>query len=177
MYTLTKITALPSGFGSLVEQSIPAMDSGTFDWDFIGSPTTVEEKKSSLREAFEVYLDAPYGFVMQYEKDNHLIQINTGLLTPEDPSYILWTLNVCGDDSAGTKAWMHEPDYVSAARQFMHVDHGLSGYKIVCYKNQSLYNYHLGLSRLDTVFSVTEENESVDPSNGMTITTLKFTYL
>lgn len=177
MYTIAEHTEIPSGFDSLVEQSIPAMDAGTFDWSFVGSPTTVDQKKASLREAFEVYLDAPFCKVISWQKDGTLVQVNAGLVTLEDPQYILYTLNVCGDDANGTKTWIHDPMYVAASREYMRDTMSLLGYKIVCYKDQSLYNYHLGLSRFDTVFSATEENESVDPSNGMTITTLKFTYL
>ena len=177
MYTISEHTELPSGFDSLVEQSIPAMDAGTFDWDFVGSPTSLDDKKVSLCEAFEVYCTAPFGRVVSWQKDGTLVQVNAGLVTPEDPQYIQYTLNVCGDDANGTKAWIHDPEYITASREYMRDTMNLLGYQVVCYKDQSLYNYHANKVGAETNYVVTEENESVDPSNGMTITTLKFTYL
>jgi hypothetical protein len=177
MYTIAEHTEIPSGFDSLVDHSIPAMDAGTFDWSFVGSPTTVDQKKASMREAFEVYCDAPFGKVISWQKDGHLVQVNAGLVMPEDPQFIQYTLNVCGDDSTGSKAWIHDSAYISSSREYMRDTMSLLGYKVVCYKNQSLYNYHANKIDAELNYAVTEENESVDPSNGMTITTLKFTYL
>lgn len=177
MYTITEHTDLPSGFDALAEQSIPAMDAGTFDWSFVGAPVNVDEKKASLREAFEVYLDAPIGKVISWHKDGTLVQVNAGVVTPADPHYIQYTLNVCGDDANGTKAWIHDPAYITASREYMRETMSLHGYKVVCYKDQSLYNYHANKVGAETNYVVTEENESVHPSNGMTTITLKFTYL
>jgi hypothetical protein len=98
-------------------------------------------------------------------------------VTPEDPEYIQYTLNVCGDDASGTKAWIHDPAYITASREYMRGTMSLLGYKVVCYKNQSLYNYHANKIDAELNYAVTEEDESVDPSNGMAFTTLKFTYL
>jgi hypothetical protein len=177
MYTITEHTELPPDFDSLVEQSIPAMDAGTFDWSFVGSPVNVDGKKSSLREAFEVYLGAPFGRVVSWQKDGTLVQVNAGLVTPEDPQYIQYTLNVCGDDANGTKAWIHDPAYITASREYMRDAMSLLGYKIVCYKDQSLYNYHSNKVGAETNYVVAVDSEHTDPSNRASVVTLKFTYI
>ena len=175
MYTITECTTIPAGFDSLFDECLPILEAGTFDWRYMDNPADNDAKRTKMREAYEEYLQLPNTKVIAWEKDGQLIHLAAGIINPDDESYILWAYALYGSDANGSKAWLHDPEYISQTKGYIRDTMNLLGYKISCHKDSSLYNYHMAKVGSSENYEVTEE-EGVNPQN-ITVATIKYRYL
>jgi len=178
MYTINDCTEIPSGFDSLFEQTLPAMDGGTFDWRFFDTYPSDEEKKSHIQMKYDEHLAFPHNKVIYWEKDGCAIHLAAGSITPFDPDYIRYEYALYGADNDGSKGWLHDPAYIAQTKDFFRNELGLLGYKICCHKDSGLFNYHMNKVGASENYEVTVEDEAhPDHANDITLATIKYRYL
>ena len=175
MFSITQCTTIPAGFDSLFDECLPILEAGTFDWRYMDNPSDNDAKRIKMREAYEEYLELPNAKVIAWEKDGQLIHLAAGIINPDDESYILWAYALYGSDANGSKAWLHDPEYITQTKDYVRDTMGLLGYKISCHHGSSLYNYHMSKVGSSENYVVTEES-TLNPHEVM-IAIIKYRYL
>jgi len=180
-YTIEEITTIdPDIFNRLFDASYDAMVAGTYmTWDRLGNNLDTQAKRrDALRARFEhiVSLGASHYHAILTKKDGYAIELWIGyswspsFKTPEEPGYITYDYNVLGPDADGSKSYLYDEDRRLAVKDFFLNTLNVVGYKIICIKDGSLYNYQRH-DKPSELYTITEED--IDGS----VVLLKFTYI
>ena len=153
MYTMEEITIETFGnseFDHLFSCSLPYMDEGTFSWDFVGNPTTDDEKREALRARFQKDLEMSNKYpeicrikCVLYKKDGVAINLCLGAINSGDDNYVTWNFALYGPDGNGSRSWLYDLDYQQVRKNYFVNTCGVKGYKINCMNTGSLKEYHL----------------------------------
>jgi hypothetical protein len=171
MFTVTYCETLPPEFDTLFEQSLAAMQTGTFDWGLIGNPETDEAKKQAVRELFLLFVNTSTTRVSYWEKDGHPIELSAGRVDPNDPDYIIFELVLYGADANGSRSWMHEDEYMEQQRDYIRDVLSFVGYKAACVRHGGVHQYQTSRTTSSNLYTLSAEDTSDN------VVTLKFTYL
>lgn len=185
MYTMEEITIETFGnseFDHLFSCSLPYMDEGTFSWDFVGNPTTDDEKREALRARFQKDLEManehPETCRMKCvlcKKDGVAIQLFLGAINSRDDDYVTWTVALYSPDGNGSKSWLYDLDYIQACKDHFVNTYGVKGYKISCMNTGSLKEYHLNKPNADDLYNVAIDKVYTTAS-GVELVTIFYTY-
>jgi hypothetical protein len=178
MYTIEEITdANGLEFDSLFSTSVSHMDNGTFSWNFLGNPTTEQEKKEALRNRINELLDQssePVGRGVLWKKDGTPIHLAVGTFnTVDSGEYITFVYSLFGPDANGSKSFLYDNDYLSATKDFFINTFNVIGYKISCVNNCANMDYHLNKPRI--VYDVSVDKVYTSGS-GVELATISYTY-
>lgn len=174
MITIEEITSVAgSEFDSLFAATLPYMEGGTFDWAFLGSPSTDDAKREAVRARFQEIIDMPNTRGVLWRKDGHAIHIAAGSINAGDDDYITWVMAVYGPDAGGSKSWLHSEDYITQCRDYFRTNWGVLGYKISCINNSSIMTYHLNKPNAGAYYEVTVD--SVDTDDNVAL--IRYRYL
>jgi len=178
MYTITECNIVPYNFDTLFDQCLSIMEAGTIDWRYLGNPSDNYAKKAKLLEEYEQYISVPNTKVIYWEKDGHPIQLAAGRINFDDDQYFLFVYALYGSDANGSKAWLHDPDYIQKTKEYIQGTLGLSGFKISCHQGSSLYDYHMNKVEAADNYEVTVDG-TYQPSEAadVTVATIKYRYL
>jgi hypothetical protein len=180
-YTLEEITTIdPDVFNRLFDASYDAMVAGTYtSWDVLGENLDTQAKRrDALRARFEhiVSFGASHYHAILTKKDGYPIEMWIGYSwrpdfdNPDDPRYITYDYNVLGPDTNGSRSYLFDLDRRLAVKEFFLNTLNVVGYKMICIKDGSLYNYHRN-GKPSELYTITEED--IDDS----AVTVKFTYI
>jgi len=174
MITIEEITSVSGAeFDALFSASLPYMEGGTFDWAFLGSPASEEEKREAVRAKFQEIIDTPQTKGVLWRKDGVSVHIAVGSIDAFDEGYITWVMAVYGPDAAGSKSWLYSEDYISQCRDYFRSNWGVIGYKISCINDSSIMNYHMNKPNAGTYYEVTVD--SVDADKALAL--IRYRYL
>jgi len=180
-YTLEEITTIdPDIFNRLFDASYDAMVAGTYvTWDRLGNNLDTQAKRrDALRARFEhiISFGASHYHAILYKKDGYATEMSIGYTwspsfkTPEEPGYITFDYYILGPDADGSKSYLYDLDRHFALKDFYLNTLSIVGFKIICMKDESLYNYHRN-KKPSELYTITEED--LDGS----VALLKFTYI
>lgn len=177
MITIAECTELPSSFDSFFEQSLPFLEAGTFDWRYLNLDNSSDNnlKKEKLREKYQEHIEKSNCKVIYGKKDEHPIFIFAGCFL-YDPTYIMFNYALYGADKEGSKSWLHGSDFINATKNFYKDTLGLSGYRITCNKDSSLYNHHMNRKNPYNCTVSLEATLSPPLASDKTIAIIKHTY-
>ena len=175
MMTITECTELPEGFDTLIDQSLPLMETTTIDWRYMGNPTNTAAKKEKMREVYQQHIDSPHSRVVYWEKDGVPIHIGAGTIRPDDDKYLKWGYSLFGKDAMGSKSYLHDPAYVKQTVEFVRDTLGMEGYLISCQRDSVIYDYHF--SRVGD-FEVTDVTYAApEEATDISIAIIRYKYL
>jgi len=180
-YTLEEITTIDTEmFNTLFDASYDAMVAGTYTaWDTLGENLDTQTKRrDALRARFEhiVSFGPSHYHAIVTKKDGHAIEMWIGYSwqpefdNPDDPRFITYDYNVLGPDADGSKSYLFDVDRRLAVKDFFLNTLNVVGYKMICVKDGSLYNYHRN-GKPSELYNITEED--LDD----TVTKVTFTYI
>lgn len=172
MIQVTQLTSIPEdAFNTLYEQSIFSMDSGTFDWSFIGlSDASNEDKKNAILKLFNDCLLKDNNLCILFEKDGLPRGLYAGTI---EGSYWRIYLGLYGANAQGSKSDMYG-DYDHMNEMFSFINSkGCDGWEIECLKNESIYRFHTTKPQV-ALQNITETVLSKTPS-GKEYVRLSFT--
>ena len=165
MITIEEITSVSGAeFDALFSASLPYMEGGTFDWAFLGSPASEEEKREAVRAKFQEIIDTPQTKGVLWRKDGVAIHIAAGSIDAFDEGYITWVMAVYGPDADGSKSWLYSQPYIELCRDYFREHWGVVGYKISCLNDSSIMNYHLNKPNAAAYYEVTVGSVEDDPN-------------
>jgi hypothetical protein len=165
MITIEEITSVAGAeFDALFSASLPYMEGGTFDWAFLGSPASEEEKREAVRAKFQEIIDTPQTKGVLWRKDGVAIHIAVGSIDAFDEGYITWVMAIYGPDAEGSKSWLYSQPYIELCRDYFREHWGVVGYKISCLNESSIMNYHLNKPNAAAYYEVTVGSVEEDPS-------------
>jgi hypothetical protein len=165
MITIEEITSVAGAeFDVLFSASLPYMEGGTFDWAFLGSPASEEEKREAVRAKFQEIIDTPQTKGVLWRKDGVAIHIAAGSIDAFDEGYITWAMAVYGPDADGSKSWLYSQPYIELCRDYFREHWGVVGYKISCLNDSSIMNYHLNKPNAAAYYEVTVGSVEDDPN-------------
>lgn len=130
-------------FERLFLASLPAMESGTLPWEFVGQPETQEQKLEAVRLRFAQRCGMPSCRVVLWRKDGFAVHMSAGGINQKSPTELIWSFGVYGPDADGSRSWLFSTEYLEASRTFLNTTLGLTGYAISAVTDSSLYHYHL----------------------------------
>jgi len=180
-YTLEEITTIDTEmFNTLFDASYDAMVAGTYTaWDTLGENLDTQTKRrDALRARFEhiVSFGPSHYHAIVTKKDGHAIEMWIGYSwqpefdNPDDPRFITYDYNVLGPDADGSRSYLFDVDRRLAVKDFFLNTLNVVGYKMICVKDGSLYNYHRN-GKPSELYNITEED--LDD----TVTKVTFTYI
>ena len=180
-YTLEEITTIDTAmFNTLFDASYDAMVAGTYTaWDTLGENLDTQTKRrDALRARFEhiVSFGPSHYHAIVTKKDGHAIEMWIGYSwqpefdNPDDPRFITYDYNVLGPDADGSRSYLFDVDRRLAVKDFFLNTLNVVGYKMICVKDGSLYNYHRN-GKPSELYNITEED--LDD----TVTKVTFTYI
>mgnify|MGYP006437557983 FL=1 len=180
-YTLEEITTIdPDVFNRLFDASYDAMVAGTYtSWDVLGENLDTQAKRrDALRARFEhiVSFGASHYHAILTKKDGYPIEMWIGYSwqpefdNPDDPRFITYDYNILGPDADGSRSYLFDVDRRLAVKDFFLNTLNVVGYKMICVKGGSLYNYHRN-GKPSELYNITEED--LDD----TVTKVTFTYI
>lgn len=173
MITIEEISSVSGEeFNTLFSSSLPYMEAGTFSWDFLGNPSTEEEKREAVRARFQELIDFPNTKGVLWRKDGTPIHIAVGSVNAGDENYITWVMAIYGPDANNSKSWLYSEDYIVQCRDYFLANWGVVGYKISCINNSSIMTYHLNKPNAVLYYDVVIE--SVDDEKQ--VATISYTY-
>lgn len=149
-------------FEQLFQASLPAMDSGSYAWPFLGSPSTYEEKLSAFREHVNRILSAPNGRGLLWRIDGHPINFLAGFFNSQDPKYITWSVGLHGPDENGSRAWLYSHEYISGIKSFLRDEWGLEGHRMFCLEGTSMHRCHLSKAENTDYYDVSVSEPIVE---------------
>ena len=164
MYTIEEITDVSTPeYDVLFSESLPYMEGGTFDWSFVGSPATDEEKREAIRARFQELIACPNTKCVLWRKDGVPISIAAGSRNAGDEHYITWVAVLYGPDAGGSRSWLYDEAFIAQTKAYF-LDHwGVLGYKISCIKDASIMNYHTNKPNMGSYYEtqVIEEKDQL----------------
>ena len=180
-YTVEEITTIDSDvFNRLFDASYDAMVAGTYTaWNVLGENLDTQTKRrDALRARFDhiVSFGPSHYHAVLTKKDGYPIEMWLGYSwqpefdNPDDPRHITYDYNVLGPDANGSKSYLYDEDRRLAVKDFYLNTLNVVGYKILCVKDASLYNYHR-TNKPSDLYTITEEDI------GDTAVLVKFTYI
>jgi hypothetical protein len=140
------------------------MEGGTFDWAFLGSPASEEEKREAVRAKFQEIIDTPQTKGVLWRKDGVAIHIAVGSIDAFDEGYITWVMAIYGPDAEGSKSWLYSQPYIELCRDYFREHWGVVGYKISCLNDSSIMDYHLNKPNAAAYYEVTVGSVEDDPN-------------
>jgi hypothetical protein len=165
MITIEEITSVAGAeFDALFSASLPYMEGGTFDWAFLGSPASEEEKREAVRAKFQEIIDTPQTKGVLWRKDGVAIHIAVGSIDAFDEGYITWVMAIYGPDAEGSKSWLYSQPYIELCRDYFREHWGVVGYKISCLNDSSIMDYHLNKPNAAAYYEVTVGSVEDDPN-------------
>lgn len=174
MITVAECVELPTSFDTLFDQTLPLIEAGTLDWRALDNPS---DKKETLKQKYLECAQAPSFKVIEWKKDDTSIHLAAGHISPVEPNYILWLWALYGSDATGSKAWLHDRNYIETTRDFIRNTLGVVGYKIEAIKDSSIYNYHMSKVGASDYYDISvEKTVSPDKTPDLTVSTIKYTY-
>ena len=174
MITIEEITSVSGAeFDALFSASLPYMEGGTFDWAFLGSPASEEEKREAVRAKFQEIIDTPQTKGVLWRKDGVAIHIAVGSIDAFDEGYITWVMAIYGPDTDGSKSWLYSQPYIELCRDYFREQWGVLGYKISCINDSSIMSYHLNKPNASAYYEVTVD--SVDADKALAL--IRYRYL
>ena len=174
MITIEEITSVSGAeFDALFSASLPYMEGGTFDWAFLGSPASEEEKREAVRAKFQEIIDTPQTKGVLWRKDGVAIHIAVGSIDAFDEGYITWVMAIYGPDADGSKSWLYSQPYIELCRDYFREQWGVLGYKISCINDSSIMSYHLNKPNASAYYEVTVD--SVDADKALAL--IRYRYL
>lgn len=116
MFVFERITEIDEAvFNRLFDDSLPAMDAGSYKWDLFPHITTEQQKRDHIRDNFISIPSQPNGILFQVKQDDRVLQYNCGTLKD---GHLVWILGLIGKDINGSKSFMYAEDYHDAEALF-----------------------------------------------------------
>ena len=158
MITIEEIESVAGAeFDSLFSASLPYMEAGTFDWAFVGSPGTAEEKRAAIRARFQALIGLPNTKCVLWRKDGVPVSIAAGSRNAGDADYITWVAVLYGPDGNGSRSWLYDEGFIAQTKAYFLENWGVLGYKISCIDGGSVMAYHLNKPNAGLYYEITVE--------------------
>lgn len=176
MITIEEIVSVAGAeFDSLFSASLPYMEAGTFDWGFVGAPSTDAEKLEAVRGRFQELIDLPNTKCVLWRKDGLAISVAVGSINGGDEDYITYVAVLYGPDANGSRSWLYDESFIALTKAYFLEHWDVIGYKASCINDSSVMRYHLNKPNAASYYEVSVD--SVEDKGGASVATLRFKYV
>lgn len=166
MITIEECDSIPESFDTLFDQTLPLMDAGTFDWNFLNNPT---DKKAAIKEEYEKFILAPNYKIIEWKSNGTPIQLSAAALHYETSDHVLFVYALYGNDASGSKNWLYDTSYLETTRLFFKDTLKVAGYELSLIKDSSIYNHHTSKSWSSDYYNRSIIEDSDTPESVVTV--------
>lgn len=159
-------------FNRLYDESLDAMNAGSFPFHAFPHVKTADERRALIREIFQNLLVDENKIALRVRQDDRVLMLSGGTLIDD---HFNWTIGLMGTDINGSKSWLYHPEY-SAARDQFWVDNDISIFTIETMgPNTGMHDHIVSAKTANTVVDDLESRSKEVIENIITATDLVFT--
>lgn len=159
-------------FNRLYDESLSAMEAGSFPFHAFPQAETADEKRALIREIFQNLFVDENKIALHVRQDDRVLMLSGGTLVD---GHFHWTIGLMGTDVNGSKSWLYHPEY-SAARDQFWVDNNISTFRIETMgPNTEMHDHIVNAKLANTVVDDLESESKEVIENVLTGTDLVFT--
>lgn len=161
MYIFERITEIDEVvFNRLFDDSLPAMNAGSYKWDLFPTITTEQQKRDHIRDNFISIPNQSNGILFQVRQDDRVLQYNCGTL---ENGHLIWILGLVGRDINGSKSFMYADDYHDAEALFWTENNITSWEMQTAGEGTSMHNHIMKIyDKYDKLGPAEKSNTNVD---------------
>lgn len=153
-------------FDRLFDESLAAMDAGSYPWGLQYDVSTYDQKKAHVRSVFDRTLSD--GLVFHVVEDGYTLMLNGGTVSN---GVLSWYIGLIGANQSGSKSYLYNAEY-KAARDAFWPSVGITDWKVETMGQGTAMHDHIvnavQVGAITDVFSA----ETIDSI--VTVTNLKF---
>ena len=156
-----------AAFDRLFDESLAAMDAGSYPWGLHHGVSTYDEKKAHVRSVFDKTLKD--GIVFHVIENDYTLMLNGGTVSN---GILSWYIGLIGANQSGSKSYLYNAEY-KAARDAFWPSAGITDWRVETMGQGTAMHDHIVSAVQAGAITDAFSSESID--SVVTITNLNFT--